>query len=175
MTPALQSEVEMIQNGGLMSRTIFLVNKESTEIPINLARATGEGARVLTDTVFQELGLSDFIDVVEDIRKVYTESGRGKLESGLQDDRSFCPNCGGVVRPNANFCIHCRKKVFELMEDNEQSVSLDHSSREELQHTLPLVAATCSTCSHTWMGSWHVRFTDRQCPQCGGRWKVLSN
>jgi hypothetical protein len=171
MTPPLQSEVEIIQKGGLMSRTILLVDKESPEIPINLTVAADEGAKVLSLAVFEEWGLSDFIEEVEDIRVVSTESGRGALESDLHDDRSFCSDCGGVVRPNGNSSIHCRRKVLESLEsieDNDGSVPLDHWGREELQDTLPTVAATCPTCGHTWMGSWHVRFKDRQCPQCGG-------
>jgi hypothetical protein len=48
----------------------------------NTVEATNAGARELSDAVFwEEWGLWDFIDVVEDIRKVYTQWGRGKPES----------------------------------------------------------------------------------------------
>jgi len=177
MAQGLQSEVEMIQNGGLMTRTIFVMDqageKAPTPIPLPLVEATNTGARVLRRAVLEEWGLPEFIDAVEDILGIYTESGRGTLEADSLDDRNFCTNCGGVLRPNADFCIHCRKRVFELLQDLESAVLLDYAGTEETQDSQPKATATCPVCGHTWMGSWHVSFKDRQCPQCGRRWMEL--
>ena len=176
MSGGLQIEVEMIQNCGLMSRTIFVIDRmldtKSTKISINFNGRPGEGARVLSDSILEEWGLSNFIDAVEDIRKVYVESEGKTLESELQDDRVFCTTCGGVIRPSVNFCVHCIEKF--PAEDNEQTIPLDHRNTDKFQDTPPEVTATCPACGHTWMGSWHVSFKDRQCPECGKRWRVLS-
>jgi hypothetical protein len=127
----------------------------------NTAEVINAGARVLPNAVFEENGLMDFIDAVEGIRKVDAEPERGTLESVSQDDRNFCTNCGGMLRPNANFCIHCEEKWFESV---FQSV--------EDEDTPPTVAAACPACGHTWMGNWHVSFKDRQCPECRAYWRV---
>jgi hypothetical protein len=34
------------------------------------------------------------------------------------------------------------------------------------------VVTICPKCDHTWSGHWDVSLKDRQCPQCGERWRV---
>jgi hypothetical protein len=178
MSPGLQFEVEIIHDRGLMSRTIFVMEQtgeqESPENNVlNIVEATGAGARVLSNAMFEEGGLwGDFIDVVEDIRQVSMEWERVKPESDSHDDRQFGTHCEEVLRPNADVCTHCSKRVTEAIQGNEQAVFLERMRTEKFQDTAPEVAATCPACGHTWMGSWDTSFKDRQCPQCQERWRV---
>lgn len=79
MSEGLELELKMIRESGLMAQTVFIVGRRAEEgiadiDGFNIAEAKNMGARILSHTVFEPRGLSEFIDAVEDIRNTDTES-----------------------------------------------------------------------------------------------------
>jgi rubrerythrin len=140
VSQGLESEIEMICGRELMSRTIFVIGptgeQRTTAIyGFNTVEATNAGARVLSHAVFEEGGLSEFIDAVEDIRHVYTEWERvsesmedeekavlldrkrtEKFQDPPPDIPATCPACGHTWMGNWDIsfkdrqCPQCRKR-----------------------------------------------------------------
>jgi hypothetical protein len=54
-----------------------------------------------------------------------------------------------------------------------QALQSSRSGQSETTTDMPGgVTTTCRRCGHTWTGHWDVSLKDRQCPQCGERWRV---